>query len=88
MNYLRVIRKILAPGGVWINIGLYNVVSLGNTLSLFSLGPLLWHWENNNTNDLSIELDLEEVKALCRKLGFKISVSLNSSCALRSLTKE
>ncbi|KAJ2932842.1 hypothetical protein H1R20_g4243, partial [Candolleomyces eurysporus] len=56
VNYLRIIHKILAPGGVWIN-----------------LGPLLWHFENNNTNDLSIELDLEEVKALAREIGFEIS---------------
>ncbi|KAH8112811.1 N2227-domain-containing protein [Phellopilus nigrolimitatus] len=55
INYLRIIHKILAPGGVWIN-----------------LGPLLWHWENNTTNDPSIELDLEEVKTLCEKLGFKL----------------
>ncbi|EJD01859.1 N2227-domain-containing protein [Fomitiporia mediterranea MF3/22] len=55
INYLRIIHRILAPGGVWIN-----------------LGPLLWHWENNTTNDPSIELDLEEVKALCRKLGFRL----------------
>jgi len=54
-NYLRVIHNILAPGGVWIN-----------------LGPLLWHWENNTTNDPSVELDLEEVKELCKKLGFKL----------------
>ncbi|KAH9934174.1 N2227-domain-containing protein [Fomitopsis serialis] len=47
---------ILAPGGVWIN-----------------LGPLLWHFENNSTNDPSIELNLEEVKALVRKIGFEIS---------------
>ncbi|KAF8179881.1 N2227-domain-containing protein [Pholiota molesta] len=56
VNYLRILHRILAPGGVWIN-----------------LGPLLWHWENNNTNDLSIELDLEEVKALARTIGFEIS---------------
>ncbi|KAI0649903.1 N2227-domain-containing protein [Trametes meyenii] len=56
VNYLRVIHRILAPGGVWIN-----------------LGPLLWHWENNATNDPSIELTLEEVKALARKIGFEIS---------------
>ncbi|PAV18218.1 N2227-domain-containing protein [Pyrrhoderma noxium] len=37
-----------------------------------NLGPLLWHWENNTTNDPSIELDLEEVKELCKKLGFKL----------------
>ncbi|KAI9567608.1 N2227-domain-containing protein [Boletus coccyginus] len=56
VNYLRAIHRILAPGGVWIN-----------------LGPLLWHFENNNTNDPSIELDLEEVKALVRQMGFRLS---------------
>ena len=39
-------------------------------------GPLLWHFENNNTNDPSIELDLEEVKALVRQMGFRLSVRL------------
>ncbi|KAH9903376.1 N2227-domain-containing protein [Cubamyces lactineus] len=56
VNYLRIIHCILAPGGVWIN-----------------LGPLLWHWENNTTNDPSIELTLEEVKVLARRMGFEIS---------------
>ncbi|KAG6830182.1 hypothetical protein H0H87_008958 [Tephrocybe sp. NHM501043] len=56
VNYLRIIHRILAPGGVWVN-----------------LGPLLWHFENNNTNDPSVELDLEEVKALARNIGFEIS---------------
>ncbi|KAF9255445.1 N2227-domain-containing protein [Marasmius fiardii PR-910] len=56
VNYLRILHRILAPGGVWIN-----------------MGPLLWHWENNNTNDPSIELDLEEVKDLARKIGFEIA---------------
>ncbi|ETW77530.1 hypothetical protein HETIRDRAFT_327542, partial [Heterobasidion irregulare TC 32-1] len=55
VNYLRIIHKILAPGGVWIN-----------------LGPLLWHFENNSSNDPSIELDLEEVKELARTIGFEI----------------
>ena len=27
-------------------------------------GPLLWHWENNTTNDPSVELTLDEVKAI------------------------
>lgn len=40
-----------------------------------TIGPLLWHWENNNTNDLSVELDMEEVKALAREVGFEISVN-------------
>ncbi|KAF9237126.1 N2227-domain-containing protein [Melanogaster broomeanus] len=56
VNYLRIMHRILAPGGVWIN-----------------LGPLLWHFENNNTSDPSIELDLEEVKDLARKIGFQLS---------------
>ncbi|KZV71234.1 N2227-domain-containing protein [Peniophora sp. CONT] len=55
VNYLRIMHKILAPGGVWVNIG-----------------PLLWHFENNTSNDPSIELDLEEVKELARKIGFDI----------------
>ena len=37
-------------------------------------GPLLWHFENNNTNDPSIELDLEEVKNLAKEIGFELSV--------------
>ena len=37
-------------------------------------GPLLWHWENNTTNDPSVELTLDEVKVLARKIGFEISV--------------
>jgi len=56
INYLKIFHKILASGGVWIN-----------------LGPLLWHWENNMTNDTSIELDLEQVKQLAREIGFEIS---------------
>jgi len=56
VNYLRIFHKILAPGGLWIN-----------------LGPLLWHWENNTTNDPSIELDLEQVKELAKEVGFEIS---------------
>lgn len=48
------------------------------------LGPLLWHWENNNTNDMSIELDLEEVKELARKVGFEIYV--RPACPLKALT--
>lgn len=40
------------------------------------LGPLLWHFENNNTNDPSVELDLEELKQLARDIGFELSVSI------------
>lgn len=51
------------------------------------LGPLLWHWENNTTNDPSVELDLEEVKELCKKLGFKLEVSFSLSLLYSSLNK-
>ena len=37
-------------------------------------GPLLWHFEENTTNDPSIELDLEEVKTLAANIGFEIKV--------------
>ena len=40
-----------------------------------SLGPLLWHWENSRT-DVSIELDLEQMKALAEEMGFEIQVGL------------
>ncbi|KAF8922369.1 N2227-domain-containing protein [Mucidula mucida] len=56
LSYLRTLHRILAPGGVWIN-----------------LGPLLWHFENNQTGDVSIELDLNEVKELCKTVGFDLS---------------
>ena len=55
VHHLRIIHSILAPGGVWIN-----------------LGPLLWHWENSD--ELSIELTLDEVKELARGVGFELSV--------------
>lgn len=50
-------------------------------------GPLLWHFENNTTNDPSIELDLEELKMLARKIGFVISVGLYITFYLVDLTK-
>ena len=62
VNYLQVIHRILAPGGVWIN-----------------LGPLLWHWENSD--ELSIELTLDEVKELARGVGFELSVCVLSTPA-------
>ncbi|KAI0791475.1 N2227-like protein-domain-containing protein [Irpex lacteus] len=33
-----------------------------------NLGPLLWHWENNTSNDPSIELSLDELKTLARNM--------------------
>jgi len=46
---------------------------------LYSAGPLLWHFEENTTSDPSIELDLEEVKALAAHIGFEIKVSSSGS---------
>jgi len=61
LSFLRIIYDLLEPGGVWIN-----------------LGPLLWHFENSPTKSAkgegSIELSLDEVKALARNVGFEISV--------------
>jgi carnosine N-methyltransferase len=87
INYLRIIHRILAPGGVWINMGEGNFVLLSEfTLLTPMSGPLLWHFENNTTNDPSIELDLEEVKDLARKIGFVISVSLYNESGHVTLT--
>lgn len=81
VNYLRIFHKILAPGGVWINLGYplshlreRNFTKLTRCLFvLLSLGPLLWHWENSGT-EVSVELDLEQVKALVEEMGFEIRV--------------
>ena len=55
----------------------WSTVRTGNTPELtqriLDLGPLLWHWENSGT-DPSIELDLEQVKALIEEIGFEILV--------------
>lgn len=40
-----------------------------------NLGPLLWHFENNTTKDVSIELSLDEVKTLCEEVGLRIEKS-------------
>jgi N2227-like protein len=58
---------------------------------LYSAGPLLWHFEENTTSDPSIELDLEEVKALAAHIGFEIKVSTLRVCfsfliSIRSFT--
>ncbi|WVF68128.1 hypothetical protein IAT40_002891 [Kwoniella sp. CBS 6097] len=59
LNYLRIIHTILEENGVWINIG-----------------PLLWHYENSPTTsptgEGSIELSLDEVKELARRVGFDL----------------
>ena len=62
INYLKIIKGLLRPDGVWVNVG-----------------PLLWHWENvqdKERGEGSIELSLDEIKDLARKMGFEIEVSL------------
>ncbi|KNZ62744.1 hypothetical protein VP01_1227g1 [Puccinia sorghi] len=52
--YLRTMYAILKTEGIWIN-----------------LGPTLWHYESTaNPRDLSIELDVSEIKQLAKQLGF------------------
>jgi hypothetical protein len=60
---------------VWINLGWFENRFPSPICSLCS-GPLLWHWENNITNDVSIELDLEQAKQLAKEIGFNLSVRL------------
>jgi carnosine N-methyltransferase len=79
INYLRIIHRILAPGGVWINVGQGGRFGSFSFPADYISGPLLWHFENNTTNDPSIELDLEELKMLARKIGFVISVGFYTS---------
>jgi carnosine N-methyltransferase len=75
----------LAPGGVWINLGTLSLVDIEKVSHFVcgGLGPLLWHWENNTTNDPSVELDLEELKNLARNIGFELSVSTFSLSPFR-----
>jgi carnosine N-methyltransferase len=72
--YLRIIHDLLEEGGIWINIGTLNPEQ-----KLTRSGPLLWHFENSPTSSIngegSIELSLDEVKALARDVGFEIRVS-------------
>lgn len=61
LNYLRIIRGLLKDDGVWVNVG-----------------PLLWHFENiadRERGEGGVELSLDEVKALARKMGFDLTVS-------------
>ncbi|CED82912.1 Putative trehalase [Phaffia rhodozyma] len=49
---------------------IYRVLKPGGIW--INLGPLLWHWENNSSKDVSVELSLDEVKALVAEVGFEI----------------
>ena len=57
----------------------YTFLPLANPLPSESL----LSFENNSTNDPSVELSLDEVKALCAEIGFVIKAS--SRLSLRSL---
>lgn len=75
INYLKIIKGLLRPDGVWVNVG-----------------PLLWHWENvqdKERGEGSIELSLDEVKDLARKMGFEINVRIvlmSNDVRVRKLT--
>lgn len=60
INFLKIIHGLLKEDGVWIN-----------------LGPCLWHYENSvdkERGEGSVELSLDELKALAAKMGFLIEV--------------
>lgn len=85
VEYLQTIHGLLKPGGLWINCG----EAASSSSSFFSAqetfshhrascnntkkGPTLWHFENDRDAS-SLELPLEDVKAVARKVGFEISV--------------
>lgn len=73
---------MLVLGGIWVNLGtLHKVTAINPPTDIHcpALGPLLWHHENNNTGDVSIEASLDEVKELAKAIGFEISVSILNS---------
>ena len=76
IHYLGYILAKKARYSITIRKYLYSPPSLESKLKSSYTGPLLWHWENNTTNDPSIELSLDEVKELARQVGFEISVRI------------
>lgn len=38
---------------------------------MLSIGPLLYHFEDSSSGDASIELSLEQVKDVAKKMGFE-----------------
>ena len=76
LHAIDVIAGALKPGGVWVN-----------------CGPLLYHWADAHTyldsQELSIELPLEDVKAAAQAAGFEIleegSVECRSADIRRSM---
>lgn len=65
VDYLETIRRVLKPGGIWIN-----------------CGPTLWHHEGSDSN--SIELALDDLKALAKRIGFTFLVrkSARGACLI------
>lgn len=60
IEYLEKIWFILKEGGIWIN-----------------NGPSMWHFEGEvrESGEGSIELVMDDVKKLARRIGFVLSVS-------------
>ena len=59
-DYLKTIKYCLRNGG-----------------TLVSIGPLLWHWvdqDNQEPDDISIEVALDDLLAFARELGFSVDV--------------
>jgi carnosine N-methyltransferase len=78
---MEVIHKTLKQNGTRINIGksIFNVTKtpLSSSLAFFFIqGPLLYHFEDSSNGDSSIELSLEQVKEVAKKIGFEFKVSV------------
>ncbi|KAG0144989.1 hypothetical protein CROQUDRAFT_659304 [Cronartium quercuum f. sp. fusiforme G11] len=56
VEYIRTIRHLLKPGGMWVNLG----------------PTLWHYEGSSNPMDTSIELDVEEIKKLCQEMGFEL----------------
>lgn len=86
VEYLETIHGLLKPGGLWINCGELHCfpprVCFEAKCHLIRLspatGPTLWHFENDRDAS-SLELPLEDVKAVARKIGFEISVRFSAA---------
>ena len=84
VEYLQTIHGLLKPGGLWINCGEASssppsflpkkrFLIIATLATTTKKGPTLWHFENDRDAS-SLELPLEDVKAVARKIGFEISV--------------
>ena len=81
IEYMETIHHALKQHGTWINVGMFLGGSTMKKWATFNkitlLGPLLYHFEDSSSGEPSIELSLEQLKDVARKIGFEIKASIN-----------